>query len=110
MIFTIHFSICFRVNGVPLFEHFCRETSYTEGSVVRYSVQLLEALAYLHSRHTIHLDIKPENLLLDWYEKPSLINAELCHQSFLSYHENRVIKIIVMIPHSGLCNTQLSNL
>ncbi|XP_012920953.1 striated muscle preferentially expressed protein kinase isoform X3 [Heterocephalus glaber] len=37
---------------------------YSEDDVATYVVQLLQGLDYLHSRHVLHLDIKPDNLLL----------------------------------------------
>ncbi|XP_003784966.1 striated muscle preferentially expressed protein kinase [Otolemur garnettii] len=37
---------------------------YSEDDVVTYMVQLLQGLDYLHGRHVLHLDIKPDNLLL----------------------------------------------
>ena len=48
-----------------LFEHFCAEPNYTELAVAVYARQLLDALAYIHSKDVVHLDIKPENVLLD---------------------------------------------
>lgn len=37
---------------------------YSEDDVATYVVQLLQGLDYLHSHHVLHLDIKPDNLLL----------------------------------------------
>nr|XP_058911151.1 striated muscle preferentially expressed protein kinase isoform X10 [Kogia breviceps] len=37
---------------------------YSEDDVATYMVQLLQGLDYLHGRHVLHLDIKPDNLLL----------------------------------------------
>ena len=48
-----------------MFEYFCQDTAYSEAVVCRYIEQLLSGLAYLHAKHIIHLDLKPENLILD---------------------------------------------
>ncbi|XP_068400478.1 striated muscle preferentially expressed protein kinase isoform X8 [Eschrichtius robustus] len=37
---------------------------YSEDDVAAYVVQLLQGLDYLHGRHVLHLDVKPDNLLL----------------------------------------------
>jgi serine/threonine protein kinase len=54
-----------RVCGQPLFVWLCETPSYSESRVCGYMVQLLSALAYLHSASILHLDIRPENLLLE---------------------------------------------
>ena len=54
-------SIC----GHPLFVWLCDSPSYSESTVCGYMVQLLSALAHLHSANIAHMDIRPENLLLE---------------------------------------------
>jgi len=53
------------VFGPPLIEWLCETPSYTEATLSTYVTQLLSALAYLHSKETIHLDLRPENILLE---------------------------------------------
>ncbi|CAB4064107.1 Triple functional domain protein [Lepeophtheirus salmonis] len=53
----IHYSL-------PLFEVLCQKTHYTEGNIQFYMTQLLKALEHIHSKGIAHLDLKPENLLL----------------------------------------------
>ena len=53
------------VFGPPLFEWLCESPSYSESQLVQYSGQLLAALSHLHQRRVIHLDLKPENLVLE---------------------------------------------
>ena len=42
---------------------------YSELTVCYYMEQVLGALNYLHTKNIVHLDLKPENLLLDTNEK-----------------------------------------
>lgn len=37
---------------------------YSEDDVVTYIVQILQGLDYLHARRILHLDIKPENIIV----------------------------------------------
>ncbi|XP_023289652.1 LOW QUALITY PROTEIN: triple functional domain protein [Orussus abietinus] len=53
------------VRGPTLFGHLSGQTDYTEATASKYASQLLSALQWLHRRATPHLDVKPENVLVD---------------------------------------------
>nr|XP_012140240.1 PREDICTED: triple functional domain protein isoform X2 [Megachile rotundata] len=53
------------VRGSTLFGYLGEKTEYTEATVARYTGQLLSALRWLHARKRAHLDLKPENVLID---------------------------------------------
>lgn len=54
-----------RVDGPHLFPYVCQSIEhYSEHIVHSYMRQLVSALHWLHCRHTAHLDIKPENLMV----------------------------------------------
>ncbi|XP_071554016.1 kalirin isoform X2 [Temnothorax nylanderi] len=53
------------VRGPMLFAYLSEKTEYTEATATRYTCQLLSALRWLHRRGRAHLDVKPENVLVD---------------------------------------------
>ncbi|XP_046409767.1 kalirin isoform X2 [Neodiprion fabricii] len=53
------------VRGPMLFTYLCEKKEYTEAAASKYTSQLLSALDWLHTRHFAHLDVKPENVLVD---------------------------------------------
>lgn len=53
------------MNGSTLFAYLAGKVEYTEGTVSKYTGQLLSAMWWLHSRKRAHLDLKPENVLID---------------------------------------------
>lgn len=53
------------VKGPTLFTYLSETTEYTEATATRYTAQLLSALCWLHCRSQAHLDVKPENVLVD---------------------------------------------
>lgn len=57
--------VLFRVKGPTLFAYLSEKTEYTEATAARYTGQLLSALQWLHYRDRAHLDVKPENVLVD---------------------------------------------
>jgi triple functional domain protein len=48
-----------------LFDHICSKPHFDEIQAGNYTGQLLDACQYLHNCRIAHLDIKPENLLID---------------------------------------------
>ncbi|KAG7196316.1 hypothetical protein KM043_000140, partial [Ampulex compressa] len=56
---------CRRVKGSSLFGHLSAGEDYAEATAAKYAGQLLSGLAWLHGRGKAHLDLKPENVLVD---------------------------------------------
>ncbi|RKP11325.1 kinase-like domain-containing protein, partial [Piptocephalis cylindrospora] len=53
------------VNGGELFFHLQKEGQFSEERVRFYTMEMVSALEYLHSRGYVYRDLKPENCLLD---------------------------------------------
>lgn len=51
-------------SGGELFTECVIEESFSETDVAHLMVQILEGLVYLHERNIVHLDLKPQNILL----------------------------------------------
>lgn len=47
---------------------------YSEDDVVTYIVQILQGLDYLHTRRILHLDIKPENIIVTYMNVVKIID------------------------------------
>jgi serine/threonine protein kinase len=48
----------FRIKGTQLFVKICEHSTYNEGLVRHYMLQLMAALVYLHTQRVVHMDIK----------------------------------------------------
>lgn len=61
------------ISGGELFEHLARMDCLTEEQTVIFTGQMLDALDSLHSANIVHLDVKPENLMLRDQKKEELV-------------------------------------
>ncbi|XP_013388196.1 serine/threonine-protein kinase 17A-like isoform X1 [Lingula anatina] len=50
--------------GGELFHHIDEEESFKEKEVIHLMRQIMEGLVFLHDRNVVHLDLKPQNILL----------------------------------------------
>lgn len=51
--------------GGELFDEISKKTTFSEQDAAIIIEQILEAIAYCHSRNIAHRDLKPENILID---------------------------------------------
>ena len=58
-----------------------------EEDAVRYTRQVADALAFVHSKRMMHLDVKPANILLDDNDNAVLIDFGLAKQSDTEGHQ-----------------------
>lgn len=61
------------VRGPILFDYLSEQMEYSENDVKCYSRQLMSALNWLHKKSLAHLDIKPENVLVDVSNTPAIL-------------------------------------
>jgi serine/threonine protein kinase len=52
------------LHGGELFDYLTQKDFLNEGEATNYMKQILEGLAYTHSQKIVHLDLKPENIVL----------------------------------------------
>ena len=52
------------LSGGELFEHIQNCSSFSEKEAIEIMRNILEAIAYIHSKGIIHRDIKPENIIM----------------------------------------------
>ena len=70
-----------RVEGRPLEDFIKVGKVFTIDEVVRIGADLAQAVQSLHAQDAIHLDIKPENILIDDKGKLTLIDFGLSHHA-----------------------------
>ena len=70
-----------RVEGQPLEDYIKEGKVFTIDEVVRIGADLAQAVQSLHSQDAIHLDVKPENILIDENGKLTLIDFGLSHHA-----------------------------
>jgi serine/threonine protein kinase len=70
-----------RVEGRPLEDYIKEGKVFTIDEVVHIGADLAQAVQSLHSQDAIHLDIKPENILIDEKGKLTLIDFGLSHHA-----------------------------
>uniref|UniRef100_A0A8C5QR27 Protein kinase domain-containing protein n=1 Tax=Leptobrachium leishanense TaxID=445787 RepID=A0A8C5QR27_9ANUR len=53
-----------RIRGGELFDFIAEKEALSEEEAIEFLEQILKGVAYMHSRHIAHFDLKPENIML----------------------------------------------
>ena len=68
------------IEGMSLYEIIKRYGALTEQKTLKYIMQIADALAYVHGRKRLHLDIKPGNIMIDNQDNAILIDFGVSKQ------------------------------
>lgn len=84
--YNTHYYVTEHVDGYSLGHfarlHYNKGTRISQNELYGLMVRLLDALDYLHSRRVLHLDVKPDNILLTRNGRPVLIDFGAAHEGF----------------------------
>ncbi|KAJ6652447.1 hypothetical protein lerEdw1_011565 [Lerista edwardsae] len=58
------------IQGGELFDFIAEKELLTEAEAIEFLQQILQGVAYMHSRHIAHFDLKPENIMLSQRDVP----------------------------------------
>lgn len=61
-------------NGGELFNKIVSHGFITENQAVKYLLQMVSAIVYLHSKSIVHMDLKPENVMFETQNEHSNLN------------------------------------
>ncbi len=75
---TVYYSMEY-VSGGSLDDCIKRKGRLSESETLSISRKMLDALSYMHSKHMLHLDLKPSNIVMDG-DQPKLIDFGLSKQ------------------------------
>lgn len=75
-----------RLEGGELFDRLLERGRFSEEQAAKVAVQLLRAVAYLHSHSMMHRDIKPENIM---YSEQDADDIKLIDFGFATYFDRR---------------------
>lgn len=57
-------SLVYRISGGELFERIIDEDfELTEREVIKYMLQIIDGVSFIHKQGIVHLDLKPENIM-----------------------------------------------
>nr|XP_033803021.1 striated muscle preferentially expressed protein kinase isoform X2 [Geotrypetes seraphini] len=74
---------------------------YSEDDVVNYILQILQGIEYLHENHVLHLDIKPDNIIISYMNTVKIIDfgsAQSFNHSARKQLDRRVGTLEYMSP------------
>ena len=88
------------VEGMTLTQLWRLNGNFTEEEVERLLIDLLPVLDYIHSRHIIHRDIKPDNIIIrESDNKPVLIDFGIIKETIgTQYNDGRVSSVVLGTP------------
>ncbi|OHT01073.1 CAMK family protein kinase [Tritrichomonas foetus] len=100
------------VNGITLLDYVNDSNVLPEPIVIRVFLQLMNAIAYLHSNNIAHRDLKLENVMVDQYKTVKVLDFGFCNY----YNDNQQLfttycgslnyaapEIILQNPYKGCC-------